>query len=128
MDLGAEPPPAVEVSGHPELLGGTDGAVDRDPRHDLRMDEMATIASNLPDAFIRALPGLLDEAQQRALQPPGMLVGLEPGFASLQERIHQLPVDVELELLRRRVADPHRGAAFVSRQPIELELREPPLA
>ena len=57
-----------------------------------------------------------------------MLVGLEPRLAGAQQRVHHLAVHVELELLRRGVADPHRLRSLVARQPVELQLGQPPLA
>ena len=48
--------------------------------------------------------------------------------ARLVERVHHLAVDVELQLLRRGVADAHRARALEAREPVELALVEPPLA
>ena len=44
------------------------------------------------------------------------------------ERVGDLPVDVELELVGRRVPGPHGPRALVAGKPLELELREAPLA
>ena len=48
--------------------------------------------------------------------------------ARLVERVDHLAVDVELELLARRVADADRRGALVAGEPRELELGEAPLA
>jgi hypothetical protein len=50
------------------------------------------------------------EAKRLELQRPGRVVPLQPGPAGQVQRIHDLAVDVELELLGRGVADPHRVA------------------
>ena len=42
--------------------------------------------------------------------------------------VGDLAVDVELELPGGGVADPHRLRALVAREPVELELGQPPLA
>ncbi len=46
----------------------------------------------------------------------------------LQQRVHHLAEDVELQLRRGRVADPDRPRALVAGQPVELHLGQPPLA
>ena len=57
-----------------------------------------------------------------------MVVGVEAVHARLVQHVHHLAVDVELELLVRRVADPHRPRAGVPRQPVELLLGDAALA
>ena len=60
------------------------------------------------------------------LQPIGLAFQtLAPG---LVHRVQHLAVHVELELLRRRVADAHRLGPLVAGQPVQLHLRQPPLA
>ena len=43
-------------------------------------------------------------------------------------RVHELAIDVDLQLRERGVADAHGAAALVARQPGQLELRQPALA
>ena len=45
-----------------------------------------------------------------------------PCDAQLVDRVEDLAVDIELELRRRGVADPHGGRPLVARQPVELAL------
>ena len=52
----------------------------------------------------------------------------EVGQRGGQARVEHLAVHVELELPARRVADADRGRALVPGKPVELHLREPPLA
>ena len=66
--------------------------------------------------------------EQDALHLPAVLGRGEAAFARLLEGIHQLAIDVELELLVRGVADAHRLGVGVARQPVDFPFGEPPLA
>ena len=113
---------------HREALDGADRAVERDPGHDLGVDEVAALAADLPDPLVRLVPRALEEVEERELQPPGRLLGGQPALAPLEHRVHQLAEHVELELVGGGVADPHGRRALVAGQPVELELGQPPLA
>ena len=63
---------------------------------------------------------------ERALHAPRGLVLGERALAALEQRVHHLAVDVELELLGREVADAYREARLVPGEPSELELRGEP--
>jgi hypothetical protein len=65
-------------------------------------------AADLPDALVRLAPVRLEELEQRLLQVPGRLVALQADVPAHVQRIHDLAVDVELELVDGRVADPDR--------------------
>src|SRR5205823_585235 len=64
VDRVAEFPPVVERGIEVVLLRRLDAAVDRDPGHDLRMDEVLPRTANLPDAFVRLFPEVLDALEQ----------------------------------------------------------------
>ena len=104
------------------LLEGADGTVEGDPGHDLRMHEVPAPAAHLPDALVGGAPHLLEVAQQRLADPPAIGVALQAALARLVERVEDLAVDVELELLHRRVADAHGLRVLVAGQPVELDL------
>ena len=113
----------------PNVLDGLHRAVEGHPGHHLRVHEVPARAADLPDALV----GLASTPPRRSPSSARCMCQaywsrLEPGLARLQERVHQLAVDVELELLRGGVADPHRRRALVAGQPVELELGQPPLA
>ena len=55
------------------------------------------------------VPGLLEVVEHGELDPPRLRVDPDPADARLVERVEDLPVHVELKLLTRGVADPHRG-------------------
>ena len=80
--------------------------------------------AHLPDPFVGLVPRRLEVLEQVPLERPGVVVRVEAVHARLVEHVHHLAVHVELELLVRRVADPHRPRALVPRQPVELVLGE----
>ena len=127
VDAVAQLAPAVHRPVVVEALHGPHGAVEGHPGHDLGVDEVAPLAADLPDPLVGLLPGLLEEGEERELEPPRRRLGRQPALARLQHRVHQLAVDVELELVRGGVADPHGRRALVAGQPRQLELGEPPL-
>ena len=53
----------------PNSLDGLDRAVEGDPRHHLRVGEVAARAAHLPDPLVRLAPGRLEELEQRARAP-----------------------------------------------------------
>ena len=89
-------------------LDGLDAAIERAPRHDLRMREMLPLAANFPDPIVGLIPIRLEEFEQHALKRPSVGILLEPRGACERKRIDDLAVDVELELRRGLVADAHR--------------------
>src|SRR5581483_11808016 len=109
VDLVAHPPPPVDGAVDPlAVLDRPDGAVEGDPGHDLRVDEVSALAADLPDPLVGHAPRLLEVLEERELDPPRVRVELEPVHARLIEAVEHLAVDVELELFARRVADAHR--------------------
>jgi hypothetical protein len=89
-------------------LDRLDGPVEGDPGHHLGVGEVPPWAADLPDALVRLAPLRLQELEQGLLEVPGRLVALEADVAAQVQGVHDLAVDVELELLHGRVADPHR--------------------
>ena len=121
--------PAVERPIEMTLLGAVDGAIERDPGHDLGMGEVLRRAAHFPDARD---PGccqtrfeMLDE---RALELPGVVALGHVAAARLVQGVHHLAEDVELELPVRGVADAHGTRALVAGQPRHLPLEQPALA
>ena len=89
---------------------------------------MAARPPHLPDALVRLLPGVLEEAEQASLERPRLLRHLQLVHAPLVHRVHDLAEDVELELLGRGVANAHRLRALVARQVVERELGQSPFS
>ena len=63
---------------------------------------------------------------QGDLQGPCVRVGGQPGLPGQEQGVQGLAPDVELELTRRGVAGADRAAPFVTSQPGQLDLGEPP--
>ena len=103
-------------------------AVERDPRHHLRVGEVASRAAHLPDPLVGLAPDVLEAVEQAAAERPGVVQRREPAGARLVQRVEDLAVDVELELRARRVADADGPRPLVALEPRELELRDPPLS
>ncbi len=121
-------PPGLQIAFHPIGLGVGDAAVQRAPRHDLGEDEGLAAAAHLPDTVIGIAPDLTEVVGEGPLHPPaGGQVGKTQAAAFRQNR-HDLAIDIELNLLRCGVADPHRGGIGIARQPGRFPLRQPPLA
>src|SRR5689334_8148032 len=89
---------------------------------------MPTRTAHLPNSFVPLRPCPFDILGERALQPPGIVVGFDAGAPGEMERVHDLAVNVELELVGCRVADSDGRGAFVAGQPVELELRQTTLS
>src|SRR3954451_21852220 len=62
----AEQLPSIDRPLQTESLGALDGAVKRDPSHDLGGNVMLTLAAALPDAMIRVVPDLRKMLQHLA--------------------------------------------------------------
>src|SRR2546430_4426645 len=93
------------------------------------MGEVLSGASHFPDPFVGPLPSVLEEIDEGQDQVEGVEVAVEDGAATaLIQRVDDLAVHVELELLGSRVADAHRLRPLVPGQPGNLPLREPALA
>ncbi len=90
-----------------EVLNAADRAVQHHPGHHLGIGEVLRPRAHLPDALVRLVPDLRDMADHRLLQRPALAVGAAGRLAALVEDIHQLAIDVELELLVGGVADAH---------------------
>src|SRR6185312_12732867 len=121
-------PPLLERAVHTELLGRSDGAVEGHPRHDLGIGELLAPAAYFPDSLVGIGPDRLEMVEQRALDPPSPLVLAQAAESRLIERVHELAVDIELQLGVRRVADADGAGTLIAGQPRYLPLRQPPLA
>ena len=128
VDLGADLAPAVGRAAAAEPLDRLHAPVEGDPGHHLGVREVPSRAADLPDAVVRLLPCVFQVAEHTTLERPRLLRHLELVDASLVEDVHDLAVDVELELLDGGVADADRLRSLVARKPRKLELRQPPLA
>ena len=70
VDLGADPPPAFDRPASPNFSTLLIAAIERHPRHDLRMGEVPAFAAHFPDAVVGPPPDRLEMIEQRLLQSP----------------------------------------------------------
>jgi hypothetical protein len=75
--------------------------------HDLGVDEVPPRPADLPDPLVGRSHAPSRKSDERPLQPERIGVGLQAGAPGLVQGVEHLAVDVELELLGRRVADAH---------------------
>ena len=101
----------------PALLHRLHGPIESDPGHDFRVGELARVTADLPDAVIGVLPIRLQEIEQRALYAPCVLVRVKATSACQVQGIHDLSIDVQLQLPGGCVAYSYRPRAAVSVQP-----------
>lgn len=128
MDTCPQLPPLVDRAAQSMTFHRLDGAIEDDPCHDLGEGKVLARPAGLPDAVIRFRPASRHMVGQRQLQIPPGLARAEAALARLLERVHQLAIDVELELLVRGIADPHRLRSEIAGQPVDVPFRQPPLA
>ncbi len=69
---------------------------------------MLTAAAHLPNAFVGLRPRGLQVLQKGDLHRPAVVALTDTAAAGLMQRIHNLAVDVELELVACAIADAHR--------------------
>src|SRR5437588_2808400 len=128
VDLVANLAPAIGGTVEPLFLDRAYRPVECDPAHHLRVREVPSWPSDLPDALVRLPPAGLEITEQLPLQRPGLLFLAEAVDPGLVERVEHLAVHIELKLPARGVADPDGARGLVASEPRELELRQAPLA
>src|SRR5438105_4707084 len=99
--------PSVDRPVKRELLSALDCTVECDPCHHLRIGEVLSVAANLPDAFIRFAPYVLEMRKEFPLHGPAGFACNKPVASRLMERIHHFAEYVELQLLMGGVTDAH---------------------
>lgn len=128
VDFVTHATPSLDRPDAAVLLDGFDGAVERDPRHHLRVREMTAWTADFPDAFVGLIPTTLERLANRALERPARTFGRDALSPRLVERVEHLAVNVELQLRERGVPDPHRSRVLVSGQPVDRPLVEATIA
>ncbi len=128
MDGVAQLSPALDRSIAAVLLHRPHRPVEGHPHHEPGVGEVPILAADLPQPLVRALPVRGEEVEQRQLDRPGEVVLGDAGLARLVQGVEHFAVDVELELLGRRVAHPDRSRSLVTGQPIQFVLGQLTLA
>src|SRR5919198_5700558 len=99
IDLVANLQPFLPVGGERPLIGQPQAAIDSDPAHELGIDEMAPPFASLPDAFIFPPPVMADPVDQPSEVRPELRRDRTSVLIVQIDRIHQLAVDVQLQLI-----------------------------
>src|ERR1043166_9646949 len=106
LNLVANLCPAVEIFANGAIARRRkfDRPIEGEPRHDFRMREMLRLATDLPNSVIRFLPVGFEKLHQSLLQGPVSFVVLYTFDLSAIHRREHLAKDVDLILVRSRIA------------------------
>src|SRR5581483_455916 len=91
------------------------------PAHEARVDKRSGAASHLPYPFVVVLPVYAEPVEDAAQVLPEVVRDRSVMIVNV-DGVHQFPIDVELALLVRAVADTHRSALTVAFEVIERNL------
>ena len=116
--------PPVDAGAGVETVGQRDGTVQRNPAHELAVQEVAARAPDLPDAVVLFLPPFRGEVGQVSEEPARDVVDAVQLLRQSMDRVEQLAVHVELSLVPGAVADPYRRAALPAGEVGELALAQ----
>ena len=104
------------------LLRQSDGSIEGNPEHDFRVDEILLPATYLPDGHVGVLPHGADIAKYGANAEPLVVGDWFAMFVVEIDGIHQLSIDVKLNMECSAIADSNRFRVFVSAEMIKLHL------
>src|SRR5215213_2447830 len=119
IDLIAHFQPSLAVGGEGALVSESQATVYGDPAHELRVDEVPPPASDLPDSLIFTSPVVADPVDQPAQVGPQLVPDGVTVLVVEVDSVHQLTVDVQLQLVVGTVADPDRPRAPVALQVLQ---------
>src|ERR1700730_14386810 len=110
---GTRTAPRFLVVGEVVAVGDPDATIDGHPAHQLAVDVLLALAADLPDRRVRLLPtadGDLDDVAE--------LLPQRVADHAAESRVHvraveHFAIDVELQLMRRGVADAYRSRSAV---------------
>src|SRR5881409_3479559 len=125
VDLVAHVVPAYQWSRERALLRQAHGAVERRPAEHARVEELLAPAAHLPDALVLVAPVGADPVDEAAHVGPQVVGDRGTVLVVEVDRVHQLAVDVELEVGGGRVADAHGRGAQVALEVRQRLLGEP---
>src|SRR5262249_39586477 len=114
--------PPGDVGRASAALGQPDRAVERDPALEAAIGEVLAAAAGLPDSLVGPIPVVADPVDDPGQRPPAPVLDLQPAPRAVQQRVHRLTVDVELQLVGGAVADPDRPRAPPALEVVEVVL------
>ena len=99
-----------------------DGAIQHHPAHQLGIDEMLPPAPRLPDTLVGQPPVVANPVRHPPQLAPKLVGNRLPVPIEQIHRIHQLAVNIQLQLIIGAVANPHRPRTPVAVQMIQIHL------
>jgi hypothetical protein len=117
-DLGIDPvaftDPAAKVGRATVVTGQPDHAVKGHPAHEPAIGEVLPTAAGLPDALVGLVPMLAHPVGELGELDPAGMADPESMPVGQPDRVQQLTVDVQLELVGGPVANPDRLGAGIA--------------
>ena len=107
-----------------EHCGELHRAVERDPVHQLRVQEVTGAAAHLPDPFVDVAPARDGAIGHVGEERAERRIDLDVERLDLGCRVEELAVYVELRLIPRAVPDANRTTSAVPVEGVELVLRD----
>src|SRR5262245_16156344 len=105
VDRIAQLAPALDGTLDLKAFDALDGAVERHPGHDLGVRELPPTAANLPKSLVGLLPNRFQMFDQLVLQVPFGALRRQAAIGTLEQGVHDLAEDIDLQLLGRGIAD-----------------------
>src|SRR5689334_2057712 len=95
MDLRAHAAPAFDGTVKAKILDCLHHAIHGDPRHHLRMSEVALRTAHFPYAVVRLAPHRFQVIDYRPFDPPSIFIRWQSAAARKMHRVQEFAVDVE---------------------------------
>ena len=102
--------------------------MERQPRHHFGMSEIFATAPHFPDSFVWLLPLRFKKFISALCSAQSVSFDFDAGVLRVIHRAHYFAINIQLKLLRGRVADPHRLGIFVPASHSNLEFLQAPFA
>src|SRR5262249_4283361 len=119
IDLIAGATPPLQGGWERALIRQAEATIKCDPAHDPGIEKLVLTPACLPDSIILTLPMIADPIQQTCQIHPQVMGDGFTVFVIEIDCIHQLTIDIELELVSGTVANAHR-----CRLPVALQMGE----
>src|SRR5215212_11182690 len=116
--------PTSVTRGQPSLTRDAPRPLQGDPAHDLGGNELPPAAPDLPDPLVRFLPVFAEPAEYPAKVLPEVVIERCSVLVVKVRRVEDGPVEVELYLSERGIAEPHGAGVQVTGEVVEVSLRE----
>src|SRR6266496_3548249 len=116
IDLIARATPPLQGSWKRALIRQAEATIECDPAHDPGIEKLMLTTACLPDSIILTPPMIADPIQQTCQIHPQVMGDGFAVFVIEIDRIHQLTINIELELVGGAVANTHGCRLLVALQ------------